>query len=62
MDLLPNQIIDSLDKKDQALLNEILTIEKRKLHILQIKSNSKDEKNIVSDIVRAIDKAVKNDN
>ena len=55
----PNQIIGSLDKRDQDLLNGILAVEKKRLHILKIKPNSRDEKEIVSDLIRIIDEAIK---
>lgn len=60
MELKPNDIIGALSDEDQKLLNSILIIEKRRLHIENIKSNSRDEKEIVKEIVDAIDKAVGN--
>ena len=62
MGLKPNDIIGSLSKDDQKLLNSILSIEKRRLHIREIKSNTRNEKEIVSEIVAAVDKAVENEN
>jgi len=51
----PNQIIQKLSKEDQKLLNKILAVEKKSLHIQKINSNSRDEKEIVKEIVNAID-------
>ena len=51
----PNQIIQTLSKEDQKLLNKILAVEKKSLHIQKINSNSRDEKEIVKEIVNAID-------
>lgn len=62
MGLKPNDIIGSLSKDDQKLLNSILSIEKKRLHIREIKSNTRNEKEIVSEIVAAVDKAVENEN
>ena len=50
----PNQIIQKLSKEDQKLLNKILAIEKKSLHIQKINANSRDEKEIVKEIVDAI--------
>ena len=50
----PNQIIQKLSKEDQTLLNKILAIEKKSLHIQKINANSRDEKEIVKEIVDAI--------
>ena len=61
MGVKPNEIIKSLSPEDQALLNSILSIEKNRLHIHEIKINSRHEKEIVSEIVSVIDKAVKDD-
>lgn len=54
----PSDIISSLTRDDQKLLNDVLSVEKRRLHIPEIKSNSRDEKEIVSEIKVLIDKAV----
>lgn len=62
MGLKPNEIIGSLLEEDQKLLNGILSIEKRRLHIREIKNNTRNEKEIVSEIVAAIDKAVEDEN
>lgn len=62
MGLKPNDIIGSLSKDDQKLLNSILSIEKKRLHIREIKSNTRNEKEIVAEIVATIDKAVENEN
>ena len=62
MGLKPNDIIGSLSKDDQKLLNSILSIEKKRLHIREIKSNTRNEKEIVSEIIAAVDKAVENEN
>lgn len=58
----PNEIIGALSIDDQKLLNDILGVEKRRLHILDIKRNSRNEKEIVSEVVAIIDKAVSDDN
>ena len=62
MELKPGEIIGSLSKEDQELLNDVLSVEKRRLHITEIKANSRDEKEIVSEIVKIIDKAISDDN
>jgi hypothetical protein len=54
----PNQIIGKLSEEDQGLLNSVLAIEKKRLHIQTIKTNSREEKEIVKEIVGAIDGAV----
>lgn len=54
----PSEIISSLSDEDQKILNAILKIEKRRLHIDKIKSNSRDEKEIVKEIVEMVDKVV----
>jgi hypothetical protein len=51
----PNQIIQKLSKEDQKLLNKILAVEKKSLHVQKINANSRDEKEIVKEIVNAID-------
>ena len=62
MGLKPNQIIGSLSKEDQQLINNVLAIEKRRLHIREIKKNTRNEKEIVSEIIDVINRAVENDN
>ena len=62
MELKPNEIINSLSEEDQHLLNEVLGVEKRHLHIQEIKKNSRSEKEIVLEIVKIIDKAISDDN
>lgn len=59
---LPNQIIGGLDGEDQGLLKGILSIEKKRLHIQKIKINSRDEKEIVKEIIKIIDEVVIDDN
>lgn len=54
----PSQIINKLDKRDQDLLNSILSVEKSKMHVQNIKTNSRDEKDLVKAIVKIIDEAV----
>lgn len=61
MGMKPNEIINSLSPEDQGLLNSILSIEKSRLHIHEVKKNSRTEKEIVSEIVSVIDKVVKDD-
>ena len=62
MELNPSDIVKGLSKKDQALLNAILQIEKQHLHFQEIKTNSRVEKEIVGEIVKLFDKAVSDDN
>jgi len=54
----PNDIIQSLSKSEQRVLNAVLEIEKRNLHIDEIKRNSRTEKEIISNIINVINKAV----
>lgn len=61
MDLKPNEIIGSLTKNDQKLLNDVLGVEKRRLHIQEIKRNTRIEKEIVSDIISIVNKAISDD-
>ena len=58
----PGDIVKSLSKDDEALLGEVLRVEKRNLHIQEIKKNSRNEKEIVAEIVAIINKAVGDDN
>ena len=51
MDLKPKEIIDALSKEDQGLVNNILMLEKRKLHHSEINPNSKEEKEIITEII-----------
>lgn len=62
MEMKPSEIIASLSKEDQELLNAILKIEKSRLHIEKIKPGTRDEREIVKEIVDIIDKAVSNVN
>jgi len=62
MGIKPGDIVNSLSKEDQSLLNKVLDVEKRYLHIQEIKKNSRNEKEIVSEIVAVIDKVVGDDN
>ena len=56
----PDQIMKKLDEGDRGILNKILIVERGKMHVQNIKANSRDEKEIVKDIVKIIDEAVKN--
>ena len=56
----PDQVIKKLGKKDLDLLNSILKVEKDKMHIQNIKTNSKDEKVLVTAIVKIVDEAITN--
>jgi hypothetical protein len=56
----PADIIRKLDKNDQELVNKILGVEKKKMHIQKL--NSRDEKEIVASIVKLIDGVVVNVN
>lgn len=56
----PNQIIKKLDQKDRKILNSILSVEKKKMHIQNIKKNSSDEKSLVTAIVKIVDEAITN--
>lgn len=58
----PSEILKSLSSIDQKIINDILSIERSRLHIDEIRKGSREEKEIVSEIVSIIDKAVKNDN
>ncbi len=62
MDLKPSEIISSLADDDRKLLNGILGIEKRRLHIQEIKANQRNEKEIVSEIIAVINEVVNDDN
>ncbi len=62
MDLKPKEIIDALSKEDQGLVNNILMLEKRKLHHSEINPNSKEEKEIITEIIGFINRAVKDVN
>ena len=57
----PGDIIKSLSPEDQQLLNKILGTEKKHLHIEEIKTNSRVEKDIVLEITKFIDEAVTDD-
>jgi len=57
----PGDIIKSLSPEDQQLLNKILGAEKQHLHIEEIKTNSRVEKDIVLEITKFIDEAVTDD-
>ena len=58
----PNEVIELLTGDDKKLLNEVLAIEKKRLHIREIKNNTRNEKEIVSEIVSLINKAVGDEN
>jgi len=58
----PGEIIKALAKEDQQLLNKVLGAEKKHLHIEEIKNNSRVEKDIVAEITKFIDEAVRDDN
>lgn len=62
MVLKPKEIFGSLSKDNQKLLNDVLGVEKRRLHILEIKQNTKNEKEIISEILAIIDRTVTDDN
>jgi hypothetical protein len=59
---IPSQIIESLSKEEQSLLNKVLSIEKAQLHIPIIRPNSREEKEIVASLMRLIDEEVKDAN
>ena len=50
-----------LSGEDQKLLSQILGIEKNNLHHPEIKAGSRIEKDIISDIMNAIEKAVESE-
>jgi len=54
----PDEVLKKLSTEDQKLLNDILGVEKRYLHIQDIKSNSREEKEVVNELVKIINKAV----
>lgn len=58
----PTEIIRGLVAHDQSLLNKILGTEKRRLHIQKIKNNSREEREIVDEIVKIINKEINDDN
>ena len=62
MEIKPGDIVSKLTKNDQKLLNDILGVEKRRLHIQEIKNNSKTEKEILTEITAIIDRACSDDN
>ncbi len=51
-----------MSQVDKKLLNEILSIEKNKLHLPEIKNNSRDEKEVLDQIERRINEAIKDAN
>ena len=56
----PNEVLNELSKEDRNLLSDILGVEKRYLHIQEIKNNSREEKEVVSELEKIINKAVPN--
>jgi len=54
----PNEVIKQLSEPDRDLLNTILGIEKKHLHELKIKPNSKIEKSIIDELQKAVEKAI----
>ncbi|TRX56691.1 hypothetical protein [Thalassomonas sp. M1454] len=62
MALTPKQIIsESLNVSEQRILNAVLSIEKRKLHVKEIKANSRDEREILDSIMKIVDKELPSD-
>lgn len=57
----PDEVLKELSPLDQKLLNDILGVEKRYLHIQEIKNNSREEKEVVSDLEKIINKALPNE-
>ena len=53
----PNDIIQSLSEKERRILNAVLEVERRNLHIDKIRRNSSTEKEIISNIMSVINKA-----
>ncbi len=62
MEIKPGDIVRTLELKDQELLNNILNVEKRMLHYSEIKSNSREERETVNEIVSLIDKVIEDVN
>jgi len=58
----PTEIISELVAQDQSLLNKVLNIEKRRLHIQKIKNNSREERELVDEIVQIINQEIHDDN
>ena len=62
MEVKPGDIVRSLDSKDQKLLSDILSVEKRMLHYSEIKTNSREEKEVIEGIISLINKVVEDVN
>ena len=56
-----NEIIGALTPQEKKILESVLTIEKSKLNIVDMKSNSSAEKAIVTAIYDAIKRTVKDE-
>jgi hypothetical protein len=56
------EIIDSLSKEEQQILQNVMTLEQTNLYIKDLKQNRSKEKETIENVVKLIEKAVRNEN
>ncbi|MDO6610522.1 hypothetical protein Q4601_11995 [Shewanella sp. 1_MG-2023] len=56
------EIINQLSKEEQQILQHVMTLEQTNLYIKDLKENRSKEKEVIENVVKLIEKEIRNEN
>ena len=58
----PEEILGSLSKRDQKVVKTLLNIERTKMHVLDLKAGSREDKKLVDQVVVLLQQEISHEN